>query len=344
MPTLHGDRPRFKAGLHEIAPGVHAWMQPNGSWGESNSALVTGDGESLLIDTLWTPTLTRKMLDAMAAVTEDAPITRLVNTHADGDHTWGNRLLRDVQIVATSTAKEEMSHVTPGSLGAFRRLGQAMGLIGGVPLPFLGRGTLRAAGAYFTQMLAPFDFSDVEIVPPGRTFSGTLDLDAGGRVVTLIEVGPAHTGGDLIVHVPDANAVIAADVVFNGVVPVMWAGPAERWIAALERIDALAPDVVLPGHGPVCGLEEVRVLRDYWAWLDAAARRRHSDGVSAADATRDILGSDEHARKPWSGWDNPERTVINVATIYRHLDGKGAEPLGVPDRIRLFAQAAALAR
>lgn len=342
MPTLHGARPRFKSGLQEIAPGVHAWLQPNGSWGESNAALVAGDGESLLIDTLWTPTLTRRMLDAMAAVTEDAPVSRLVNTHADGDHTWGNRLMRDVQIVATRTAKEEMAHLTPGSLGAFRRLGQAMGLVGGFPVPYVGRGALRAAGAYFTSMLAPFDFSDVEIVAPGRTFSDSLDLDVGGRVAELIEVGPAHTGGDLIVHLPDARTVIAADVMFNGVVPVMWAGPVERWIAALDRIEALAPEVVLPGHGPVCGLAEVRVMRDYWSWLDEAVRRRRAGGMSVSDATRDILGGDEHSRKPWSGWDNPERTLINVATIYRHLDGDGGKPFGVPDRIRLFGKAAQL--
>lgn len=65
-------------------------MQPNGLLGESNSGLVIGDGASLLIDTLWDPRLTRRMLAAMAELIAEAPIETLVNTHSDGDHWWGN--------------------------------------------------------------------------------------------------------------------------------------------------------------------------------------------------------------------------------------------------------------
>jgi hypothetical protein len=87
--SLHGDPARYPAGLQDLGSGLWAWLQPNGGLGESNAGLVVGAGESLLIDTLWDLPLTRRMLDAMAAPTAQAPIRRLVNTHADGDHCWG---------------------------------------------------------------------------------------------------------------------------------------------------------------------------------------------------------------------------------------------------------------
>jgi glyoxylase-like metal-dependent hydrolase (beta-lactamase superfamily II) len=192
-------------------------------------------------------------------------------------------------------------------------------------------------------MFAPFDFSEVQLTLPTRTFSGELTLDVGGHAVELIQVGPAHTGGDAILWVPDARAAIAADILFTNMTPVMWAGPTERWIAALDRILALEPEVVLPGHGPVSGVDEVRVLRDYWQMVDAAAKLRFGEGRSAYDAAADITASEEFRSGPWAAWDHPERIVIGIHTIYRHLEQAkpGVSPVA---RIRIFDEVGRLAR
>ena len=331
MTTLHGAPARFEGGLREIAPGVRAWLQPNGSWGESNAGLVVGDGASLLVDTLWTPALTRRMLAAMTEATADAPIRTLVNTHADGDHTWGNQELRGREIVASEATRAELGELTPQTLGAFRRLAAALAAARPLRLP------RSAAGPYVRAMLRPFDFGGVELVPPTRTFSGTLALDVGGRRVELIEVGPAHTQGDTLVWVPDARVLFAADVLFVGVTPVMWAGPVERWVAALDRIEALDPEVVVPGHGPPSTLAEVRALRAWWQEIDAATRAHHAAGRTPLEAARAILASGGD----WTRWDNPERIAISVHTIYRHLDGRTGA--GALDRIRVFADCGTLA-
>lgn len=326
MATLFGDRERYVAGLRQVAPGVHAWLQPNGAWGESNAGLVVGEGESLLVDTLWDLALTGRMLEAMARPAAEAPIRTVVNTHGDGDHWWGNELVGAREIVATeAAAAHEMQTVTPGSMTALRRLGSAAAAVGRAPIPQRLGGPLRSSGEYLQGMAAPYDHHAITLTRPTRTFSGRLELDVGGRKVELVEVGPAHTRGDLIVHVPDARVVFAADVVFIGSTPVMWAGPLEGWLRALDAIEALEPDVVVPGHGPVTDVAGLKTLRAYWAHLDAATRRRGADGTAPAAVARAIVLSDEYAAQPFAQWDCPERAVINVHTLLRHRRG-GSEP------------------
>ena len=337
--TLFGKPARFDGGLHEIAPGAFAWLQPNGEWGESNAGLVVGAGEALLVDTLWDVRLTRRMLDAIDSRV-GVPIRRLVNTHSDGDHVWGNQLLEGSEIVATEAAAEVIREEPPATLQRFKSIAPVLGLVGGLPL--VSRLHVGELGGYLQNMLGPYDFSDVRLTPPTRTFSGELAWEAGGREVRLLQVGPAHTPGDLIVHVPDARVVFAADVLFVGVVPVMWAGPTPNWIAALDRILSLDPAVVVPGHGPVSGTAEVRALRDYLAWVEAAAQPRLADGLSVGETARELVLGDEYRRAPWADWDSPERIVITVATIDRHRRGGGS--VGARQRAGLFAEVAALAR
>ena len=80
----------YSKGLHELGDNCFAYLQPDGGWGWSNAGLVVGDGQSLLVDTLFDTKLTAAMLDTMATHTVAAPIDSLVNTHANGDHCYGN--------------------------------------------------------------------------------------------------------------------------------------------------------------------------------------------------------------------------------------------------------------
>ena len=250
---LHPGSSRFEGGLREVGSDVHAWLQPNGLLGESNAGLVIGNGASLLVDTLWDPRLTRRMLAAMAPLLAQAPIETVVNTHSDGDHWWGNQEVESADIVASEAAAVAMAEESPAKMKRFGRLAGALRLAGSLPVPYPRRRDVVAIAAYVSEALAPFAFDEVRLVPPTRTFSGQLDLDIGGRAVSLIAVGPAHSPGDVIVWVPDAQVAIAADILFIGVTPIMWTGPLERWIAALERLLELGAERFVPGHGPICG-------------------------------------------------------------------------------------------
>lgn len=295
----------FELGLHEVADGVWAYLQPDGSWGYSNAGLVAGDGTSLLVDTLFDLQLTRAMLDAMRGVTDTQPIGTVVNTHANGDHCYGNQLVRDARIITSDAAAEEMDEVPPPLLHAFKGLD-------------LG----EDANAFVADAFGPFTFDDIESVPPTDTFSGSITVEVGGRAVTLEEVGPAHTKGDVIAWLDDGDIVFTGDILFHGSTPIMWAGPIGNWIAACRRIRELEPSVVVPGHGPLADVEGVAQFERYLEWIDGESTTRHRAGMSAIDAAWDIeLGE-------YAEWGDRERTIVNVDSIYAGLD---------PDHRRLNA-------
>ena len=114
--TRFGEVPKYAEGLYDLGNQIYAWMVPNGSWGESNSGLVVGEGESLLIDTLWDPKYTRAMLDAMRSLTDAASLKTVVNTHADGDHFWGNELVTQAEIITSYACYKEMLNIQPKSM------------------------------------------------------------------------------------------------------------------------------------------------------------------------------------------------------------------------------------
>jgi glyoxylase-like metal-dependent hydrolase (beta-lactamase superfamily II) len=107
----------------------------------------------------------------------------------------------------------------------------------------------------------------------------------------------------------------------------MWAGPTERWVAALERLLALGADRLVPGHGPVCGPDEVRRLIEYWRWLEQAARQRLASGMSPAETARELVLGDEIVERGFADWLAPEQGLVSVRTIDANHQGV-ATPLG----------------
>ena len=311
----------FSLGLHELGDQCFAYLQPDGSWGWSNAGLVVGDGQSLLVDTLFDLNLTRTMLDAMAAHTAAAPVDSLVNTHANGDHCYGNSEVRtrwaEVDIVASKACAEEMPHTPPSMLHA---LNQAPGDVGDLFRSFFGE----------------FDFDGIELELPTTTFTGRHVLDVGGRRVDLIEVGPAHTDGDVLVHVPDAKTVYTGDILFIGGTPIVWAGPLSNWVAACDLVLEMDVDTVVPGHGPLTDKAGVREVRDYLAFVDTEAAGRQAAGIDAFDAARDI-GAVLEADERFSSWGEFGRIAVNVDTVYRSLDPKHITP-DVVEQFRRMAE------
>ena len=308
----------------EVASDCYAYVQPDGGWGWSNAGLIVGDGRSLLVDTLFDLHLTEAMLDAMAPWTRSAPVRSLVNTHANGDHCYGNSAVsarwEGVEIVASSATADEMPEVPPAMLAA---LNEAEGEVGDLFRSFFGE----------------FRFDGIELERPTRTFDDRLELEVGGRVVELIEVGPAHTRGDTLVHVPDANTVYTGDILFIGGTPIVWTGPLSNWVAACDLMLAMDVSTVVPGHGPVTDKSGFAAVRDYLAFVDEEASGRFDAGMDAWDAARDLaalVGADVR----FGELGEFGRIAVNVEAVYRSLDPDHE----TPDVVEQFRRMAELER
>ena len=292
--------------LREIGNDVYACLTPDRGLGWSNSGLVRRGG-GLVVDTFWDLPHTRALMDLYRRVLP-TPAQRVVNTHHNGDHCWGNQLFHGAEIIGHRRCAEAFTKdPPPAGLEMLRGAGAGAG----------SDPTLAA----FAAMLADWDFTGIELTPPTTLVDERLDLDLDGLRVELLYVGPAHSIGDLIVHLPAERVVFAGDVLFRLCTPIGWEGTYAQWLAALDTIIALAPEVVVPGHGPLSGLEGPREMRAYLVYIREESRRHFDAGLSEVEAAKRIdLG-------PYAGWTEPERLIFNVERAYREFRGL---PLDAP--------------
>lgn len=306
-------------GLHKLGNSSYAYLQPDGSWGWSNAGLIADGEASLLVDTLYDLKLTQDMLETMRrSVRAASHIDIVVNTHANGDHCYGNQLVGDAQIIASQkTADEMVEGIQAEQMAMLIKQAPKLGQIG----EFI----LHAFGA--------FNFENITLTPPNQTFEGETTVRVGDKQVQLLEVGPAHTRGDTLVYLPDERVVFTGDILFIGSQPIMWAGPTSNWLRACDRILALDVETIVPGHGPITDKQGVAAVKNYLQYIFDEASIRYAAGMSALDAARDI------PMDRYVAWSDGERIIVNVATIYRELSNDQTPP----DVISLFAQMAPLA-
>lgn len=297
---------KYTKGLHDLGTGCWAYLQPDGGWGWSNAGLIVDGEETLLVDTLFDLATTGEMLgDMRRAVPAASAIDTLVNTHANGDHTYGNQLVDGAEIVSSRACRDEMERRPPEAFIERVRNWREHGKSGELIYELMGR---------------KFDFEGIVNTLPTRTFEEELSLSVGDKRVELINVGPAHTRGDVLAHIPDDRTVFTGDIVFVGGHPIMWAGPVANWIGACDRILSWDVETVVPGHGPISGKAEVRELRDYLAALREEARARYDAGLSWIEASEEIVADF------FPHWIDRERVFVNVSSLYREFDGETKPP------------------
>lgn len=309
---------RYTKGLHDLGNGLHAYLLPDGSWGWSNAGLISDGGETLLVDTLFDLPLTAEMLASMRdAVPAARRIGTLVNTHGNGDHTFGNQLLDGSRIIASEGCVEDMKHRPPEQYLEWVQNWRNMGV----------------AGQFWYEVMGSrFDFSGIRLTLPTETFDRQLDLKVGDKEVELVNVGPAHTRGDVLVHVPRDKTVFTGDILFVGGHPAIWAGPVSNWIAACDRILGWDVETIVPGHGPITDKSGVREFRDYLVYLLAESRRCHEAGMSFEQAV-DAISMDR-----WAAWGEEERLCVNVYACYREVSGDTLPRPNVMDMLALMGR------
>ena len=292
----------FNKGLSDLGNNIYCYLQPDGGWGWSNAGLIADGDESLIVDTLFDEDLTLEMLDSMKSAEPKGMknIRALINSHSNGDHCNGNNCVDTEEVISSEATLEEMSHESPEMMAALLIQAPEMGTL----------------GKYFLECFGSFNFEGVTKRLPNTTFTGETQRQVGDKIVELIEVGPAHTNGDVLVHVPSDKVVFTGDILFIEGHPILWAGPVKNWINACDRIISMEVDFVVPGHGPVTDNRGVKAVRDYLVYIDTESRKRFESGMSALEAAKEI------DLDLFSTWGDKERIAVNVNSLYREYKGE----------------------
>jgi cyclase len=276
--------------IEEVAPGVYAWVQLDGSWGLNNTGFIAGERSVCVIDTCFTEARSRAFREAIASVT-DRPLRTLINTHHHGDHTHGNYIFYpEAAIVGHERCRQEV----------------------------------LATGHSTSAVFPGVDWGRIEVEPPFITFEDRASVYVDGLRVELIYMGPAHTSNDIVAWLPEQRVLYSGDLAFNGGTPFMMMGSIEGSIRAVERMRELGAERIVPGHGAVCGPEVFDTMEAYARFILETARRGKEAGTPPLELARQAdLGPFEHLL-------DPERIVGNLHRAYAELDGTpGGDPINV---------------
>ena len=299
---------QFTKGLHDLGNGCWAYLQPDGSWGWSNAGIIADGEASLLVDTLFDLKYTKEMLDDMrASISGARKIDVLVNTHADGDHTFGNQLVEGARIIGTEGTVADFDRFDPALLAQIQH----------DPAKF-GR-----AGDFMAECFRPFDFDNITLTPPTETFKDRMEIMVGDKRVELIEVGPAHSLGDALIYVPQDKVLYTGDILFSEGTPIAWYGPLQRWIDVCDRVLKMDVETIVAGHGPISTKEDVRRMRDYLLHVSEQARPFYEQGIDYLDAAYKIDLGD------YRDWNDAERVIVTIRTLYDDFKG-GERPVHAP--------------
>jgi cyclase len=270
--------PRFV----ELADGVHAMLSPLLM---SNCTIVIAAEGVLIVDAPFA----RQVVEAVQAYVRrltPRPIRWVVSSHYHGDH---------------------ILH-----LGAFAPPAQVLGHV-------RNRENIARYGeserAHFRARLPEqaAEYSVVPIVLPDLTYTDALSLHLGAREVRLWHPGPAHTSGDTVVFLPGERLAVVADLLFSGSFPIARSADLAGWIAALDELQAMELDTIVPGHGPISTRRELGEMRDYLVAVREAVRPYAEAGAPLQRALAEIR-LDRYA-----SWVHPDRVPQAIERAYAEL-------------------------
>jgi glyoxylase-like metal-dependent hydrolase (beta-lactamase superfamily II) len=265
----------------EVADGIFTVVHGQGEVGVANATFVIEGQQTLVIDTMTFPAMALTMAEEITR--RGGRVEIVLNTHHHIDHVGGNALFADSCILAH-----------PASIGALQKLG--------LPVPV------------YHRLMPRFKdhFADLELVMPAP-LPAHLTLPRAGN---LLAFAPAHTPADVAVWFPHSRVLIAGDLSFHGVVPLAVNSLISGWLAALDTLIALEPEVVVPGHGAIGSLADLYVLREYFTALWRLGRMAVQEHLTL----RDALACFDPG--PLAGWIEAERHAINLERVLQEIQGE----------------------
>lgn len=255
--------------LKKISPNVFAYAgvtnaSPSANSFGANCGVIIGKEAVLIIDTLVSAKEAQKLKDDVKKVT-DKPIRYVVNTHYHLDHSWGNVVF--VNDGAIVIGHENSRLAAPRSEYAYK---------------------------HFSDFgLTENDMQGTILKYPTITFQNAMRIDLGGTIVDLSFPGPSHTDGSIIVDIPSDKVMFLGDLLFTHYHPYISEGNLESWQIILADLEKkISSDyLIIPGHGPVSTLTDIKNMKDYIADFDANAKKICAGKTQndAAALTKELL-------------------------------------------------------
>lgn len=306
MPTVAMELDSGAHRITEVADDVYA-VEP--LFAGANGAFIVTDNGVIVVDTHGSPASAATLIDEIARIT-DQPVRFVVNTHWHVDHHSGNEAYlsafgKNVSLIAHDTTRTDIP-----TMG--RQQFEGMGQYKTMPLTQADERLQSGVDSHGQDLslsqreqIAKFsegqqEFIDAgdgfEFVLPDLTFERSLTLHTSAGPVHMLFEGRAHTGGDVIVYVPERKVVIAGDILTK---PILWtwSGYPTDYIETLRAIEALDFDHVVTGHGgPVLqGKEYIRTARQALETLVRYATDAFQAGLTATQAVENALETAEIA-------------------------------------------------
>ncbi len=287
-PTLL--KPAMKYGeVREVAPGVFfrfsqiSATDPMLPFGGSNNAWIVFKDYVVVIDA----NFPKEARDVIAEIrkTTNKPIRYVFDTHHHGDHAWGNAVwaAEGAAVIGHRFCAEQM------------------------------KGDAREFANAAKGPNARKDVAETTFRVPDLLFDDKLVLDDGSQRVEFLFLGHAHTSGDAVAWIPKHGILCTGDACVNGAFNFMGHSDSASWVRALERMEALAPKMICPGHGPVDGPGLIQRQKRYFVELRAALGKAVAENKTLEDAKIDI---------PWyKEWTGVAVKADNIAHVYGEWTG-----------------------
>ncbi|WP_455222583.1 MBL fold metallo-hydrolase [Kaarinaea lacus] len=214
-----------------------------------NSTLIIGNKGAILIDTGFTNEIGQHLKETIESIT-DKPVTHIINTHHHGDHVLGNTEFKDAEIISTNKCKE----------------------------------LVEKTGYEWIQIvesMTGYSFPKTKPVPASTVYSEntrtTVKLQ--GVKLDLWVPNGSHTPGDMMVYLPGDKILIAGDILVHTMIPSFRDAHIKAWIDTLEDIGKMDINNIIPGHGPLMSIKEVKIMHKRMADLYAAVEAGYEKGL-----------------------------------------------------------------
>jgi glyoxylase-like metal-dependent hydrolase (beta-lactamase superfamily II) len=303
--------------LVKVAEGVYAGIAKPGGLASGNAGFIVGDGGVLIVDTFFTPVAVEELIVEIGKLTRQ-PLKYAVNTHYHLDHTGGNQVLAALNVpiiahdnvVGWQTTRNRRFLPLPEELQ--KRRADAAKQLTETPEDQKDKRT------QLERQLRRFDaMLQIKLTNPSVTFStGVMHLYLGTREVVLFSL-PGHTGGDVLVFVPDANVMFTGDMGWAKTLPNLVDATVNDWIPSLDKIlSNHASTKFVPGHGDVATAAEMRDFRDYLDDLKSRVQKAIADGLTVDQSKEQLKLPDKYKGLAFQNFAQP-----NVEDMYKELKG-----------------------